>query len=532
MQCCISCSFLQLEEDDESSSSQEEEQQEQDRDDDSFKGLEVARLVQYCQPGAMSSGGGDEEEQQEPTSGGTGQEEQEGQRNDQEGEQQSSPSEEESEDEEHDVRVRRSKRRCFDHKGTLASVQRDYLGPEPLFPDKQFKVFFRVSRLRFEVIMQDVVNRSQNPYYNPKKFLGASLEARLLLPLKTLAYGVAPHVFSDYFQMSFTQSRRAWCNEFAKTMNGLYMSEYLRQPTAADLKGLNKLHKRVHKVPGMLGSLDCSHTIWKNCPKAWQGSFQGKEGVPTVVLEATCDFNLWFWHASFGHAGTLNDKNILALSPLMMSFDNGNFGELEDEEAGVIPFSIEGEEFEEMYLLVDGIYPAYSRFVKSCPIPSSNPESYFSAWQESARKDIERAFGVLQGCFQWFKRPLLEWKLDDIAEKACTCLILHNMLVEDRVMGGHDPIATTYAPDYNHGGDTYDDNEAQDAAPSDLNDVQRHHALTNNDNMVGTEEVSDNQKRHNQRIAASLWENTIVNQAEGTKATHQRLHQAMIDRFY
>ena len=28
------------------------------------------------------------------------------------------------------------------------------------------------------------------------------LEARMLLPLKTLAYGVACHAFSDYFQMS------------------------------------------------------------------------------------------------------------------------------------------------------------------------------------------------------------------------------------------------------------------------------------------------------------------------------------------
>ena len=31
---------------------------------------------------------------------------------------------------------------------------------------------------------------------------GPSTEARLLLPLKVLSYGVPPHAFIDYFQMS------------------------------------------------------------------------------------------------------------------------------------------------------------------------------------------------------------------------------------------------------------------------------------------------------------------------------------------
>ena len=61
----------------------------------------------------------------------------------------------------------------------------------------------------------------------------------------------------------------------------------------------------------MISSLDCTHTCWKNCPKAWQASFKsGKEsGGQTVVLEAMFDCHLWFWHASFGYAGSLNDFN-------------------------------------------------------------------------------------------------------------------------------------------------------------------------------------------------------------------------------
>jgi hypothetical protein len=44
----------------------------------------------------------------------------------------------------------------------------------------------------------------------------------------------------------------------------------------------------------------CSHTNWKNIPKAWQGSFQDKDQT-TIVMESICDY-LWFWHASYGYA--------------------------------------------------------------------------------------------------------------------------------------------------------------------------------------------------------------------------------------
>ena len=97
----------------------------------------------------------------------------------------------------------------------------------------------------------------------------------------------------------------------------------------------------------MLGSLDCMHTRRKNCPKAWQQSFKsGKEsGGPTAVLEALSEYHLWFWRASFGYyAGSLNDLNILNLSPLLESLVDGTFRSLE-ETANRIPFEVGGEAF-------------------------------------------------------------------------------------------------------------------------------------------------------------------------------------------
>ena len=139
--------------------------------------------------------------------------------------------------------------------------------------------------------------------------VGASFEAKLLLPLKTLGYGVPPHTFRDYFSMS-EQLAKDCTIQFDLAIKELYTEEYLRCPTSTDLKNIATLHEAAHGVEGLLGSLDCSHVYWKNCPVAWQGSYKGKEKKPSIVLEAMCDYNRWFWHASFGYAGTMNDKTI------------------------------------------------------------------------------------------------------------------------------------------------------------------------------------------------------------------------------
>ncbi len=206
-------------------------------------------------------------------------------------------------------------------------------------------------------------------------------------------------------------------------------------PTPVDLKNiLTALHNRVHGVPGMVGSLGCMQTRWKNCPIAWQQSFKGRsKGMSTIVLEAAADYNLWFWHAAYGFSGALNDGNILALSPLLDRMTIGTFSQLE-EEAEVVPFFIEGQPFRRTYFQVDGIYPRYTRFVKAVREPITDQEKRFTGWQESARKDIERAFGVLQGRFKAIAYPIHFLDQDCIYAMVTSCLIVHNMCISERVM--------------------------------------------------------------------------------------------------
>ena len=295
----------------------------------------------------------------------------------------------------------RSPRVHLHHDEALQCINRDYLCMPPLIPvfnGREFDTMFRISKPRFMRMMRDFAS-IEDPYYvhDARDAFGrecASFEAKLLLPLKVLAYGVAPHTFRDYFQMSITLARNC-CKNFNETMISLYQSEYLRLPTAKDLKAIVGLHKAQHKVDGMMGSLDCTHTWWKNCPTAWQGSFSGGKGKPSIVLEAVCDYHLFFWHTSYGYSGSLNDINILNQSHLQKGLIDGSFAAVE-KESGTVPFNIGDKQFSKLFFLVDGIYPRYSRFVKGVRQPISHEEQGFTEWQESKRKDIERAFGVLQ----------------------------------------------------------------------------------------------------------------------------------------
>ena len=81
----------------------------------------------------------------------------------------------------------------------------------------------------------------------------------------------------------------------------------------------------------MLGSLDCMHFCWKNCPIASQGSYLGKERFTTIVLEAVVDNNMWFWHAAFGFVGSCYDINILDVSLLHTCFLDGSHAKIDLE---------------------------------------------------------------------------------------------------------------------------------------------------------------------------------------------------------
>ena len=85
---------------------------------------------------------------------------------------------------------------------------------------------------------------------------------------------------------------------------------------------------------------------------------------------------------------------------------------------------------------MDGIYPQLSHFVKTISIPIVKKETTFAAWQEGAGKDVEHAFGVLQSKWQLLASPVEMWDEVHIQDMVISCIILHNMMVQQQLEGG------------------------------------------------------------------------------------------------
>ena len=83
------------------------------------------------------------------------------------------------------------------------------------------------------------------------------------------------------------------------------------------------------------------------------------------------------------------------------------------------------------YFLSDGIYPRWATFVKTISLPQGPKARLFVERQESVRKDVERAFGVLQARFAIIRGPARNMDKGELGMIMKACVILHNMIVED-----------------------------------------------------------------------------------------------------
>lgn len=172
-------------------------------------------------------------------------------------------------------------------------IYKDYLAPNPIYGETLFRRRFRMHRNLFMKIVDDVT--AHNIYFQQKPDalgkLGLHPVQKIASALRMLAYGGAADLNDEYFRLSESTSLEA-LKEFCNSIISLYDSEFRRQPTVEDIKRLTKINAK-RGFPGMLGSLDCMHWCWKNCPAAWKGQFQGKEKVSLlliVILPTLCIF--------------------------------------------------------------------------------------------------------------------------------------------------------------------------------------------------------------------------------------------------
>ncbi|XP_058725973.1 uncharacterized protein LOC131597284 [Vicia villosa] len=215
--------------------------------------------------------------------------------------------------------------------------------------------------------------------------MGLSPLQKCTSAIRMLAYGSSADIVDEYVRIG--ESTAIECLErFIMGVNEVFGAEYLRRPNNNDVEHLLQMGES-RGFPGMLGSIDCMHWEWKNCPVAWKGQFcRGDHGKPTIMLEAVASQD-----------PSNNDINVLNQSNV--------FNDILEGRTASVQYTINGSPYNMGYYLADGIYPEWATFVKTISMPQGEKRKLFAQHQESARKDVEWAFGVLQSRFAIIRGP-------------------------------------------------------------------------------------------------------------------------------
>jgi hypothetical protein len=327
----------------------------------------------------------------------------------------------------------RNKRR--DHQAAWEAILLAYWGTPtipPIYTPEDFRARFRVRRDVF-LHLHDAVCIADPTFIKSRDAAGkwgVPSELKVLAALQYMGLGIASVHFDQGFGMSETlihkTTRRFW-DAIIKAFKGTY----LRMPNLTEARAISDRNAS-RGLPGCLGSIDCMHWYWGNCPNGLKGMYKGRDKFPSVVLEAVADMDYRIWHASFGTPGSVNDITITSRSPLVTAFADASFP------PEGFSYMLGGTRHTRPYYLADGIYPLWPIFVKTVSNPISVKARRFAKAQESFRKEVECTFGILRKRFQIMQRHSKLSSVFNMNRCMLACIIIHNIIV-DRVwlLGGN-----------------------------------------------------------------------------------------------
>ena len=325
-----------------------------------------------------------------------------------------------------------------DRAGAADRLYEDYFADNCTYPPNFFRRRYRMRRKLF----LDIVDRlgEYSPYFTQRVDAlnrpGFTPLQKCTAALRLLAYGAAADTVDEWLKLA-RQTSSECLEMFCEGIIHCYGEEFCRRPNVADTQRL--LAKAEERgFPGMLGSIDCMHWQWRNCPVAHAGQFtRGDIKHPTIILEAVASYDRWIWHAYFGVAGSNNDINVLNQSTLFTDVLRG--------EAPVVNFTVNGHEYNRGYYLADGIYPSWPVFMKGVTLPQSEKHRLFTTAQSAWRKDVECTFGVLKSRFNIIAVPGRSYSQRTLGLIMRACVILHNMIIDDERGTNLDDIYETVA---------------------------------------------------------------------------------------
>ena len=176
------------------------------------------------------------------------------------------------------------------------NLMRNYFGPTPIFLERYFRRRFRMSK---DLLQHNANSMKQHGRYFEQRrscdgLLGHSTIQKVTAALRMMAYGIPVDLIDDHLAMGDSTSIEC-VKRFAVDVVEVFGPEYLRAPNAQHTARL-LVSNNAHEFPCMLGSIDCMHWSWKNCPATWHRRFKGHKEDATIILEAVDDQQTWIWH--------------------------------------------------------------------------------------------------------------------------------------------------------------------------------------------------------------------------------------------
>ncbi|XP_076924302.1 uncharacterized protein LOC143586706 [Bidens hawaiensis] len=180
----------------------------------------------------------------------------------------------------------RSRRRYCDreHEHGEERLMKDYFVDSPTYGEDTFQRRFRMRKPLFLRIVAAVT--ANDVYFQQRCDAtgrkGLSNLQKCTGAMRVLAYGTSTDAQDEYLRISDTVTRDSLL-KFIEGVISCFGQEYLRRPNEDDLRRLLHVGKE-RGFPGIIGSIDCMHWEWKNCPTAWAGQYAGRSGKPTIIL--------------------------------------------------------------------------------------------------------------------------------------------------------------------------------------------------------------------------------------------------------
>lgn len=239
--------------------------------------------------------------------------------------------------------------------------------------------------------------------------------------IRILAYGCSRDQRDEYLDIGKSTAIES-LNHFCDAVIRLYEGQYVRKPNEHDIARL-LAEGEERGFPGMLGYLGCMHWEWKNCPFVWHNPYKSPHNKPSLILEVVASKDLSIWHSFVGMLGSHGDVNVLDNSLLFDTLVHGR--------TPSTSYVVTGRQYTMGYYLADDIYPHWATLIQTTSQPTTEKERLFAEKIEAAKMDAERAFRVLHTRWGITQGPVRNWKKEDFCKIMKTCIILHNMIIED-----------------------------------------------------------------------------------------------------